>query len=78
MDTASRIFTKSVTWQVMGLFSMTLIGFVFTGSVTLGGGIAIVSSILGFIFYFLHEMVWSNIQWGRKITETNAQQDIQN
>ncbi|SFU05147.1 Uncharacterized membrane protein [Pseudovibrio denitrificans] len=77
MDSASRIFTKSVTWQVMGLVSMTLIGFVFTGSVTVGGSIAIVSSILGFIFYFLHELVWSNIKWGRKIAVPEAQQESQ-
>ncbi|KZL12700.1 MULTISPECIES: DUF2061 domain-containing protein [Pseudovibrio] len=77
MDSASRIFTKSVTWQVMGLFTMTLIGFIFTGSVTLGGGIAIVSSTLGFIFYFLHEMVWSNIKWGRKIAGADTQQKTQ-
>ncbi|GHB43391.1 hypothetical protein GCM10007094_36020 [Pseudovibrio japonicus] len=77
MDSAQRIFTKSVTWQIMGLLSMTLIGFVFTGSVSVGGGIAIVSSTLGFICYFLHELVWSNIKWGRKISGPDAQQDIQ-
>ncbi len=77
MDSAQRIFTKSVTWQIMGLISMTIIGFVFTGSVTLGGGIAIVSSSLGFICYFLHELVWSNIKWGRKITASEIQRDTQ-
>lgn len=77
MDSASRIFTKSVTWQAMGLISMTLIGFVFTGSFTLGGGIAIVSSGIGFICYFLHELVWTNIKWGRKIIAVETQRDTQ-
>jgi len=65
MDSAIRLFTKAVTWQVAGLFSMTLIGFFFTGSVAAGGGIALVGAVVGFVSYFLHEMAWSKVAWGR-------------
>lgn len=44
---------------------MTLIGFLFTNSFTAGGGIAIVGACVGFLSYFLHELVWSKVQWGR-------------
>ena len=66
METATRILTKSITWQLSGLAMMTLIGYLFTGSISAGGGIAIVSSAIGFISYFLHEMLWSKVGWGRR------------
>lgn len=64
MDTKIRLLTKAITWQVAGFFSMMLIGFVFTGSVAASGGIAIAGSIVGFVAYFVHELVWSKIAWG--------------
>ena len=64
MDSKIRLLTKSVTWQVAGLFSMTLIGFLFTGSMAASGGIAIAGSIAGFFAYFAHEFAWSKVRWG--------------
>ena len=66
MDTPRRMICKSVTWQIAGLVSMTLIGLIFTGSLTASGGIAIAGSAAGFSSYFVHELVWSKIAWGRK------------
>lgn len=37
------------------------IGFLFTGSITASGGIAIVGSITGFIAYFAHELAWAKV-----------------
>lgn len=65
MDSKVRILTKAATWQVAGLFSMMLIGFLFTGSVAASGGIAIVGSIAGFVSYFVHELAWSKVAWGK-------------
>lgn len=65
MDSTIRLATKAVTWQVAGFFSMMLIGFLFTGSVVASGGIAFTGAVTGFIAYFLHEMIWSRIAWGR-------------
>lgn len=67
MDSTKRLVSKAVTWQVSGLFVMTLVGYLFTGSVTAGGGIAIVGSIVGFVSYFLHELLWSKVRWGRQL-----------
>ncbi|MEM7633733.1 MAG: DUF2061 domain-containing protein [Pseudomonadota bacterium] len=66
MDTTTRTIAKSATWQIAGFFTMTLIGFLFTNSITAGGGIAVAGSVTGFLSYFLHEMAWSRINWGRK------------
>ncbi len=66
MDSTTRLITKSVTWQLAGLITMTLIGYLFTNSLSASGGIAIAGSVAGFISYFVHEMVWSKVGWGRK------------
>ncbi|MEM8688973.1 MAG: DUF2061 domain-containing protein [Pseudomonadota bacterium] len=66
METTVRLITKSFTWQAMGLIVMTLVGYAFTGSVTAGGGIAVASAIIGFLSYFMHEMAWSRVTWGRQ------------
>jgi uncharacterized membrane protein len=64
MDSKFRLLTKAVTWQVAGFFTMMLISFLFTGSVTASGAIAIAGSIAGFVSYFAHELAWSKIAWG--------------
>ncbi len=65
MDSTIRLFIKAVTWQIAGFFSMALIGYLFTGSVAASSGIALVGSAAGFLSYFLHEMLWSRVAWGR-------------
>ena len=65
MDTKRRLALKAVTWKVMGFGVMLLIGYIFTGSVSAGGGIAIAGTVVGFTTYFLHELGWSRISWGR-------------
>lgn len=67
MDSKIRLFVKAVTWQVAGLFSMMLIGFLFTGSIAASGGIAFVGAVTGFIAYLAHEMAWSRVSWGKGI-----------
>jgi uncharacterized membrane protein len=66
MDSTLRLFTKAVTWQIAGLFSMALIGFLFTGSIAASSCIAVVGAVAGFISYFVHEVVWARIPWGRE------------
>jgi len=66
MDTTTRLIIKSVTWQIAGLVTMMLIGFLFTNSIAASSGIAITGAIAGFLSYFLHEIAWSKIGWGRR------------
>lgn len=68
MDTTTRLVAKSITWQISGLIVMTAIGYWFTNSLTAGGGIALASALLGFVSYFVHEMVWAKVGWGRRWT----------
>lgn len=65
MDSTTRLIIKSVTWQVAGFFSMMVIGLLFTSSIAASSGIAMAGSMAGFLSYFLHEVAWSKISWGR-------------
>ncbi|WP_319498902.1 DUF2061 domain-containing protein [uncultured Cohaesibacter sp.] len=65
MDSRTRTIAKAISWQLMGLVSMTLVGYLFTRSLTASSGIAIASAIVSFIFYCFHERLWSRVRWGR-------------
>lgn len=66
MDTSARLLTKSLTWQILGFIMMLIIGYLFTGSVAAGGALALVSVSIGFVSYFLHELAWRKVSWGRR------------
>lgn len=65
MESPTRTIAKAVSWQTLGLLSMTLIGYLFTGSVMAAGSLAVVTTVIGAICYVLHERVWNRISWGR-------------
>ncbi len=57
----SRIIAKAISWQIVGLIAMTVIGYAFTGSIEAGGSLAIVSTMAGFLTYVIHEKIWNAI-----------------
>jgi uncharacterized membrane protein len=65
METPRRSLLKAVIWQVIGLLCMSLVGLVITGSVALGGAMALANTALGFCLYVAYERVWARIPWGR-------------
>lgn len=65
METPKRTLAKAVSWQLLGLISMAVIGWFFTGSLAVAGSMAVVTAICGSVCYFLHERVWNRISWGR-------------
>ncbi|MEQ9695053.1 DUF2061 domain-containing protein [Shimia sp. SDUM112013] len=67
MDSRKRSLTKAVIWNLLGLITMSLVGFVATGSGALGGKLALVNTALGFALYVIYERVWSAIGWGRHV-----------
>ncbi|NDV87517.1 DUF2061 domain-containing protein [Aurantimonas aggregata] len=77
METRSRSLAKAASWQALGLVTMSLLGFLFTGSLTTGGGLALASCLLGFFTYLAHERLWAGIGWGwsSAVRATAAQGD---
>jgi uncharacterized membrane protein len=62
-----RSFTKAVVWNVIGLTVMLGVGFALTGSIALGGAMAVINTAIGLCSYVLYERVWSCINWGRHV-----------
>ncbi|GGL62737.1 DUF2061 domain-containing protein [Wenxinia marina] len=65
MDTTARTITKAISWQAWGLVTMTLIGWLMTGSVQQGGALALTLALVGLVSYILHERLWARVRWGR-------------
>lgn len=67
MESWHRSFTKAVVWNVIGLTVMLGVGFALTGSIALGGAMAVINTAIGLCSYVLYERVWSRINWGRHV-----------
>jgi len=65
MESPTRTIAKAVSWQLLGLLSMTLIGYLYTGSLAAAGSLALVTAIVGAVCYVLHERAWNRVAWGR-------------
>src|SRR5690606_5355771 len=51
MDTRWRTLLKAVLWNLLGLLTMSLVGLAMTGSVALGGAMAVANTAIGFVAY---------------------------
>lgn len=66
MDTKFRTIAKAVTWQILGLVTMSTLAFWQTGSIGGAVSLAVSASLTSIGFYVLHERLWGRIRWGRK------------
>ena len=65
MESIKRSWTKAVIWNLIGFVSMSLVGFLMTGSASIGGAMALINTALGFSLYLLYERLWARVTWGR-------------
>lgn len=66
MESPARSIVKAITWQLLGLFTMTALAWLATGSLVAAGGLAISGALSGFVCFILHERLWARISWGRR------------
>ncbi|RLJ60521.1 putative membrane protein [Litoreibacter meonggei] len=64
MESKTRSLVKAVLWTLMGFLMMIVVGYVSTGSMALGSGMALANSILGLVNYMIYERVWARVSWG--------------
>ncbi|MGF1562535.1 MAG: DUF2061 domain-containing protein [Geminicoccaceae bacterium] len=67
METPVRSLIKAVTWQLLGLLTMTALGYLVFGELAGAGLMSLLSAASGFIFYLLHEQVWARVRWGLRL-----------
>jgi uncharacterized membrane protein len=65
VDTKLRSLLKALTWQVTGLFVMSVTAYLVTGSWNQATLLSTTSCLLGLAIYLLHERIWQRIPWGR-------------
>ncbi|SHJ71948.1 Predicted membrane protein [Shimia gijangensis] len=67
METRKRSLLKAVIWNAMGLAMMSLVGLIATGSMAVGGAMALINTAIGLTLYIIYERVWAGIRWGRHV-----------
>ncbi|WP_289032645.1 DUF2061 domain-containing protein [uncultured Roseibium sp.] len=72
MDTTKRTFLKALTWQLLGLITMTALSYPHTGSLYSALALASSASASGFLAFFVHEKVWNKVPWGRAVQTEKA------
>ena len=65
METRARSIVKAIIWNMIGLLMMCVVGYVATGSLTVGGAMALVNAAIGLTCYVIYERVWAQVSWGR-------------
>ncbi|MBO6519303.1 MAG: DUF2061 domain-containing protein [Rhodospirillales bacterium] len=66
MDTRSRTLLKALTWQMLGIVTMTALSYPHTDTIWSALALACSASASGFAFFIVHESVWNRIHWGRR------------
>jgi uncharacterized membrane protein len=65
MVSKRRSLAKSLTWRVIAIVSTLLIGYAMTGSWAFALSLTLVSNVINFVLYYLHERVWLGVSWGK-------------
>ncbi len=65
METRRRSLVKAVLWNILGLLTMSLVGYLASGSASFGGKIALANTAIGLFCYIVYERVWARVRWGR-------------
>lgn len=66
METPTRIWTKALTWQLLGLAVMGAVNYLYLGDWRSGLVLSLVLSATGLVMFYLHERLWGRVRWGRK------------
>lgn len=54
--------TKSITFTIMHFCIALTVAYVLTGSLVIGGLIALVEPLVNSVGYYFHEKVWDNVK----------------
>lgn len=64
-STKQRSLAKSITWRLIAVFSTFAIIYFMTGDTMFATSVTIVSNVINFVLYYIHERVWLTVKWGR-------------
>lgn len=64
-STKQRSLAKSMTWRLIAIISTFVIVYVMTKDFTFATSITIISNVINFVLYYIHERIWLQVRWGR-------------
>jgi uncharacterized membrane protein len=64
--TKRRSLAKSITWRLIAIAVTFIVGYVMTGSWQFAVSLSLISNLINFVLYYIHERFWLKINWGRK------------
>jgi uncharacterized membrane protein len=65
-ETAVRSLVKAYSYRCCGTLTTVIISYAITGQFIISLGIGATEMVVKPFIYWLHERVWSRINWGRK------------
>ena len=60
-----RSVAKMISWRAIIVLQYFFIGYLTTGSIAFGVGLASATTVINSTLYFFHERVWNRSNWGR-------------
>jgi uncharacterized membrane protein len=61
-----RTVLKTLSWRIIGSTSTFLISYIVTGQLFIATGIAIAQMIVNTVLYYIHEIFWNKVSWGKE------------
>ncbi|MBU3069124.1 DUF2061 domain-containing protein [Aestuariicella sp. G3-2] len=68
--------TKSITFTLMHFAIALTVAYLLTGSLVIGGAIALVEPLVNSVGYFFHEKVWDSIKAKKAQAQQVRRQDV--
>lgn len=65
MENKKRTWIKALTWQAIGLLTMTTVNYLYLGNLSQGMGLSLLLTVQGLLTYVVHERVWGRVRWGK-------------
>jgi uncharacterized membrane protein len=71
MDSRKRSIVKALTYRAVSSSILALVTWMFTSNLVETSTITIIYNAGTLAFYYLHERMWSKVQWGTVTIKTN-------
>lgn len=66
MDTHKRTIVKTITWRIIATLTTVIVIYIWIGDLFAALGSGLAANALKTIFYYIHERVWNQSDFGRK------------
>ena len=76
METKMRSFLKTIIYRVVAVSTIATLTWFYTGNAYTVTQIVIAYNLIVWSFYYIHERIWSKIQWGRIEHSSNISKNL--